>query len=179
MNKNNNMNKETNFSQQTFHRYHASLLSAVAEVASVSVLWKQPTSEEKINIYQLEALARENDQEQPLKEGEGFYIVSPEGAIGYCPGGVEYLTRWLFYPCMDEESVREFVEDIYRKLEEIKAEDEAAARAEAEAKAAAEEEAEKAAEQPASAPAAKFCPNCGTPYEEGARFCMKCGTPRQ
>ena len=127
----------------------------------------------------MEQLVKEYDAKNPCQEGT-FYEVSIEGAIGYCPGA-QYLTRWLFYPCMDEESVREFVEDIYSKLDEIKAEDEAAAKAEAEAKAAAEAEAEatKAAEQPASAPAAKFCPNCGTPYEEGAKFCMKCGTPRQ
>lgn len=162
-----------------FHRNHACLLSAVTEVASACVVWRRAEGGEKINIFQLENMAREIDQEQPLKEGDGFYTVSPEGAIGFCPGGIEYLTRWLFYPAMDEESVTEFVTDIYGKLDEIKAEDEAAAKAEAEAKAAAEAEAAKAAKQPASAPAAKFCPNCGTPYEEGAKFCMKCGTPRE
>lgn len=160
-----------------FYRFHANLQSAVIEASRVCILWRRPEEEIKYNAFQMEQLAKEYDAENPCEEGT-FYEVSIDGAIGYCPGA-QYLTRWLFYPCMDEESVREFVEDIYSKLEEIKAEDEAAAKAEAEAKAAAEEEAEKAAEQPASAPAAKFCPNCGTPYEEGAKFCMKCGTPRQ
>jgi len=164
--------------QITFHRFHSSLISAVIEASKACVLWRRPEEETKLNIFEIELLAQETDAESPCPEGS-CYEVSVEGAIGYCPGGVEYLTRWLFYPCMDEESVTEFVKDIYSKLDEIKAEDEAAAKAEAEAKAAAEAEAAKAAEQPASAPAAKFCPNCGTPYEEGAKFCMKCGTPRQ
>lgn len=152
----------------TFHRFHASMTSALSEAARVCVMWRRPNEDKKINGFQLEKLAREYDAEKPCPEG-ACYEVSVEGAIGYCPG-IQYLTRWLFYPCMDEESIKEFVEDVYSKLDEIKAEDEAAAKAEAEAK---------APDQPAAAPAAKFCPNCGTPYEEGAKFCMKCGTPRQ
>ncbi|MBR5403688.1 MAG: zinc ribbon domain-containing protein [Bacteroidales bacterium] len=112
--------------------------------------------------------AQETDSEDPCPEGS-CYEVSVEGAIGFCPGA-QFLTRWLFYPAMDEKSISDFVDDLYSKLDEIKAEDEAAAKAEAEAK---------APDQPAAAPAAKFCPNCGTPYEEDAKFCMKCGTPRQ
>ena len=141
-----------------FRRNHACLLSAVTEVASACVVWRRAEGGEKINIFQLENMAREIDQEQPLKEGDGFYTVSPEGAIGFCPGGIEYLTRWLFYPAMDEESVTEFVTDIYGKLDEIKAEEETAA----------------------PAPVARFCPNCGSPYsDDETRFCPNCGTPRQ
>ena len=147
-----------------FYRFHANLQSAVIEASRVCILWRRPEEEIKYNAFQMEQLAKEYDAENPCEEGT-FYEVSIEGAIGYCPGA-QYLTRWLFYPCMDDESLTEFVNDVYSKLNEIKAEGEAAAKAEA-------------ADQPASAPAAKFCPNCGTPYEEGAKFCMKCGTPRQ
>jgi hypothetical protein len=163
--------------ENTFHRFHANMTSALLEASRVCMIWRRPQEEARINAFQMEKLVKEYDAEQPCQEGS-CYEVSVEGAIGYCPGA-QYLTRWLFYPAMDEKSISDFVDDLYSRLDEIKAEDEAAAKAEAEAKAAAEAEAAKAAEQPASAPAAKFCPNCGTPYEEDAQFCMKCGTPRQ
>jgi hypothetical protein len=144
--------------ENTFHRFHATMTSALLEASRVCMIWRRPEGDAKYNAFQMEQLAKEYDAENPCEEGT-FYEVSIEGAIGYCPGA-QYLTRWLFYPCMDDESLTEFVKDVYSKLDEIKAED-------------------KAASQPASAPEAKFCPNCGTPYEEDAQFCMKCGTPRQ
>jgi hypothetical protein len=132
------------------------------------MIWRRPQEDATINVFQMEQLVKEYDAENPCPEGS-CYEVSVEGAIGFCPGA-QYLTRWLFYPAMDEKSISDFVDDLYNKLDEIKAEDETAAKAET----------PKAADaQPASVPAAKFCPNCGTPYEEGAKFCMKCGTPRQ
>lgn len=144
------------------------MTSALLEASRVCMIWRRPEEDAKYNAFQMEKLAQETDTESPCPE-ESCYEVSVEGAIGYCPG-VQYLTHWLFYPAMDEKSISDFVDDLYNKLDEIKAEDEAAAKAEAEAK---------APDQPAAAPAAKFCPNCGTPYEEDAKFCMKCGTPRQ
>lgn len=154
--------------ENTFHRFHANMTSALLEASRVCMIWRRPQEEARINAFQMEKLVKEYDAEQPCQEGS-CYEVSVEGAIGYCPGA-QYLTRWLFYPAMDEKSISDFVDDLYSRLDEIKAEDEAAAKAEAEAK---------APDQPAAAPAAKFCPNCGTPYEEDAQFCMKCGTPRQ
>jgi len=144
------------------------MTSALLEASRVCMIWRRPEEDAKYNAFLMEQLVKEYDAEHPCPEGS-CYEVSVEGAIGYCPG-VQYLTRWLFYPAMDEKSISDFVDDLYNKLDEIKAEDEAAAKAEAQAKADA---------QPVSAPAAKFCPNCGTPYEEDAKFCMKCGTPRQ
>ena len=152
----------------TFHRFHATMTSALLEASGVCMIWRRPEEDAKYNAFQMGKYAQETDSEDPCPEGS-CYEVSVEGAIGFCPGA-QYLTRWLFYPAMDEKSISDFVDDLYNKLDEIKAEDEAAAKAEA----------PKAADaQPVSAPAAKFCPNCGTPYEEGAKFCMKCGTPRQ
>lgn len=154
--------------ENTFHRFHATMTSALLEASGVCMIWRRPEEEIKYNAFQMEQLVKEYDAENPCPEGS-CYEVSVEGAIGFCPGA-QFLTRWLFYPAMDEKSISDFVDDLYCKLDEIKAEDEAAAKAEAEAK---------APDQPAAAPAAKFCPNCGTPYEEDAKFCMKCGTPRQ
>ena len=154
--------------ENTFHRFHATMTSALLEASRVCMIWRRPDEDIKYNAFQMEKLANDTDAESPCPEGS-CYEVSVEGAIGFCPGA-QYLTRWLFYPAMDEKSISDFVDDLYNKLDEIKAEDEAAAKAEAEAK---------APDQPAAAPAAKFCPNCGTPYEEDAKFCMKCGTPRQ
>lgn len=144
------------------------MTSALLEASRVCMIWRRPEEDAKYNAFQMEQLVKEYDAENPCPEGS-CYEVSVEGAIGFCPGA-QFLTRWLFYPAMDEKSISDFVDDLYNKLDEIKAEDEAAAKAEAEAK---------APDQPAAAPAAKFCPNCGTPYEEDAKFCMKCGTPRQ
>lgn len=154
--------------ENTFHRFHATMTSALSEASRVCMIWRRPEEDAKYNAFQMGKYAQETDSEDPCPEGS-CYEVSVEGAIGFCPGA-QYLTRWLFYPAMDEKSISDFVDDLYNKLDEIKAEDEAAAKAEAEAK---------APDQPAAAPAAKFCPNCGTPYEEDAKFCMKCGTPRQ
>ena len=152
----------------TFYRFHQNLTSAFIQAGEVCMIWHRPQEDATINVFQMEQLVKEYDAENPCPEGS-CYEVSVEGAIGFCPGA-QYLTRWLFYPAMDEKSISDFVDDLYNKLDEIKAEDEAAAEAEA----------PKAADaQPASTPAAKFCPNCGTPYEEDAKFCMKCGTPRQ
>lgn len=144
------------------------MTSALLEASGVCMIWRRPDEDIKYNAFQMGNYAQETDAENPCPEGS-CYEVSVEGAIGFCPGA-QFLTRWLFYPAMDEKSISDFVDDLYNKLDEIKAEDEAAAKAEAEAK---------APDQPAAAPAAKFCPNCGTPYEEDAKFCMKCGTPRQ
>lgn len=154
--------------ENTFHRFHATMTSALSEASRVCMIWRRPEEDAKYNAFQMGKFAQETDSEDPCPEGS-CYEVSVEGAIGFCPGA-QFLTRWLFYPAMDEKSISDFVDDLYSKLDEIKAEDEAAAKAEAEAK---------APDQPAAAPAAKFCPNCGTPYEEDAKFCMKCGTPRQ
>ncbi len=154
--------------ENTFHRFHATMTSALSEASRVCMIWRRPEEDAKYNAFQMGKYAQETDSEDPCPEGS-CYEVSVEGAIGFCPGA-QFLTRWLFYPAMDEKSISDFVDDLYNKLDEIKAEDETAAKAEA----------PKAADaQPASVPAAKFCPNCGTPYEEGAKFCMKCGTPRQ
>ena len=152
----------------TFHRFHATMTSALLEASGVCMIWRRPDEDIKYNAFQMGKYAQETDSEDPCPEGS-CYEVSVEGAIGFCPGA-QYLTRWLFYPAMDEKSISDFVDDLYNKLDEIKAEDETAAKAEA----------PKAADaQPASVPAAKFCPNCGTPYEEDAKFCMKCGTPKK
>lgn len=136
---------------QRFYRFHANLQSAVIEAARVCVAWRRPEEDTKFNVFQMEHLAREYDAENPCEEGCS-YEVSVEGAIGYCPGA-QYLTRWLFYPAMDEKSLLEFVEDVQKKMNEIKAEE---------------------------APVARFCPNCGQPYpDDETRFCPNCGTLRQ
>ena len=155
-----------------FYRFHQNLQSAFIQAGQVCMIWRTPESDQKYNAFQMEKLVREFDAENPCPEG-CCYEVSVEGAIGFCPGR-QYLTRWLFYPAMDDKSLEEFVKDMYQKLDEIKAEEEAAEAAAAAAAAPAEPEA------PASAPVARFCPNCGQPYpDDETRFCPNCGTPRQ
>ena len=159
-----------NNESQPFYRFHQNMQSALIQAGQVCMIWRTPDGEQKFNAFQMEKIVKDFDANHPCPEGS-CYEVSVEGAIGFCPG-VQYLTRWLFLPCMDEKSVTEFVEDMCHKLDEIKAEEEAA---EAASAAAAEPKPE-----PAPAPKARFCPNCGTPYpDDETRFCPNCGTPRQ
>lgn len=137
----------------TFHRFHASFTSALAEAGRVCVIWRRPGDDRKYNIFEMDAITKDYDAENPLEPGS-CYEVSVEGAIGYCPGR-QYLTRWLFYPAMDDASILELVKDMAGKAVEIQAEEKAGAKA-------------------------RFCPNCGSPYRnDNVRFCPVCGTPRE
>lgn len=193
------------FELQTGHYF--SLMHALATAMTRCVVWRYADTDDKYNVLQLFNFAKDFDQEQPIKD-RSFYMVSAEGAIGVSPG-LEYLTKWMFIPAMDEASIEKLQGDIRqleaqaqaekeaeeraRKEAEEKArrEAEAQARREAEekarqeAEAQARREAEAKAQQPAAtpttgAPRAKFCPHCGTPYKsENAKFCASCGKPRQ
>lgn len=193
------------FELQTGHYF--SLMHALATAMTRCVVWRYADTEDKYDVLQLFNFAKDFDQENPIKD-RSFYMVSAEGAIGVSPG-MEYLTKWMFIPAMDEASIEKLQGDIRqleaqaqaekeaeeraRKEAEEKARQEAEqkARMEAEEKARREaeekarQEAQQKAQQPAVAPAAgapraKFCPHCGTPYKsENARFCANCGTPRK
>lgn len=162
------------FELQTGH--FLSLLHALAAAMTRCVIWRYANTEDKYDVIQLFNFAKDFDQEHPIKD-RSFYMVSAEGAIGVSPG-VEYLTKWMFIPDMDEASIEKLQSDI-RQLEA-----EEQARLEAEEKAcrdAEEKDKQAAAAAPATAVShAKFCPHCGTPYKsENANFCVNCGAPRK
>lgn len=190
------------FELQTGH-YH-SLLHALAAAMTRCVIWRYAGTEDKYNVLQLFRFAEDFDKEHPIHD-RSFYMVSAEGAIGVSPG-MEYLTKWMFIPDMDEASIEKLQSDIRQLEAQSKAEEQARKEAEERARKEAEEKARREAEQkarleaeqkarreaeekakqaapaaPATAvPHAKFCPHCGTPYKsENARFCANCGNPRK
>ena len=65
------------------------------------------------SIEQLSQYAVDTDKNHPL-EGDSFYVVSAEGAIGYCPG-LEYLTEWMFVP-MEPCHLRDFMHKRFNEM---------------------------------------------------------------
>lgn len=176
---------------QTGHYF--SLMHALAVAMARCVIWRYNGTDQKYDILQLFRFAEEFDKEHPIQD-RSFYMVSSEGAIGVTPG-MEYLTKWLFIPDMDEASIEKLQADIRQLEEQAKAEEEAKRQAEEAAQREAEEaakreaeekarqEAEEKARQEAEAQAAaqpKFCFKCGTPFKNlTSKFCENCGAPRK
>ena len=193
------------FELQTGH--YLSLLHALAAAMTRCVIWRYAGTKDKYNVLQLFRFAEDFDKEHPIHD-RSFYMVSAEGAIGVSPG-MEYLTKWMFIPDMDEASIEKLQSDIRQLEAQSKAEEQAQKEAEERARKEAEEKARREAEQKArleaeqkarreaeekakqaapaapaasatAVPHAKFCPHCGTPYKsENARFCANCGNPRK
>ena len=111
------------------------------------VIWRYADTEDKYNIIQLFNFAKDFDQENPIKD-RSFYMVSAEGAIGVSPG-MEYLTKWMFIPAMDEASIEKLQGDIRQLEAKAQAEKEAEERARKEAEEKARLEAEERARQEA------------------------------
>ena len=130
---------------QTGH--YLSLLHAFAAAMTRCVVWRYADTEDKYNLLQLFNFAKDFDQEHPIKD-RSFYMVSAEGAIGVSPG-MEYLTKWMFIPAMDEASVEKLQSDIRQLEAETKAEKEAKERARKEAEEKARLEAEQKARREA------------------------------
>lgn len=73
------------------------LLQAVVVAVTRCQAWRiENSARSPYSIEQLSRYAVATDKNHPLT-GDSFYIVSIEGAIGYCPG-LEYQTVWMFVP---------------------------------------------------------------------------------
>lgn len=73
------------------------LMQAVVVAVTRCQAWRIENSvRSPYSIEQLSRYAVATDKDHPLT-GDSFYIVSAEGAIGYCPG-LEYRTAWMFVP---------------------------------------------------------------------------------
>lgn len=167
---------------QTGHYF--SLMHALAVAMARCVIWRYNGTDQKYDILQMFRFAEEFDKEHPIQD-RSFYMVSSEGAIGVTPG-MEYLTKWLFIPDMDEASITKLRADIQQLEAQKQAEEQARLEAEEKARHEAEEaakrEAEEAAKREAEAAAAKvkFCPECGQSYKNlTSKFCENCGAPRR
>lgn len=184
------------FELQTGH--YLSLLHALAAAMTRCVIWRYAGTEDKYNVLQLFRFAEDFDKEHPIHD-RSFYMVSAEGAIGVSPG-MEYLTKWMFIPDMDEASIEKLQSDICQLEAQSKAEEQARKEAEERARKEAEEKARREAEQKArleaeqkarleaeqkarreaeekakqAAPAAPAASATAVPH---AKFCPHCGTP--
>ena len=148
------------------------------------LLRKYGGRDQKYDLLQLFHFAEEFDKEHPIHD-RSFYMVSGEGAIGISPG-MEYLTKWLFIPAMDEASIAKLQTDIQQLEAQKQAEEQARLETEEKARREAEEAAKREAEErakqaeAAQTKRAKFCPHCGTPYKnDNSKFCINCGKPRE
>lgn len=183
------------FELQTGHYY--SLLHALAVAMTRCVVWRYADNGDKYDVLRLFRFAEEFDKEHPA-EGRLFYMVSVEGAIGISPG-LEYLTKWMFFPDMDEASIAKLQNGIMDLEAQTKAEEQARKEAEEQARQKAEEKARREAEEKArleaeqkarqqaeeqarraqeakAQKAAPAAPVTGAAHS-GARFCPECGTP--
>ena len=130
---------------QTGH--YLSLMHALAAALTHCVVWRHDGTDDKYDALQMCRFAEEFDREHPIKD-RSFYMVSAEGAIGISPG-LEYLTKWMFIPAMDEVSVAKLQSDIRELEAQTKAEEEAKEKARIEAEEKAKHEAEEKARREA------------------------------
>ena len=185
------------FELQTGH--YLSLLHALAAAMTRCVIWRYTGTKDKYNVLQLFRFAEDFDKEHPIKD-RSFYMVTNEGAIGVSPG-MEYLTKWMFIPDMDEASIAKLQSDILQLEAQVKAEKEEEERArkevqekarqeaeqrarlEAEQKARQEAEqkarleAEQKARREAEEKAKQAAPAASATAVPHAKFCPHCGTP--
>ncbi|NLZ20235.1 MAG: zinc ribbon domain-containing protein [Bacteroidales bacterium] len=138
------------------------MMQAVALAYQMVPAWRHAEKGTPCSFLDLFQAAKKYDEAHPHKEGDpAFFYVSLEGAIGYCPTGLEFQVSWLFFP-MEPGKERDAI--VAKVKEEMEAAEKAAA----------------APEPPAPAPAPEsqicFCSNCGAPVKNpGAKFCGNCG----
>lgn len=61
--------------------------------------WRLASDGTPCSSWEVLGFAQRHDEEHPRKEGDpSFFFVTLEGAIGFCPTGVEYQVRWIFFP---------------------------------------------------------------------------------
>ena len=98
------------------------LLQALALAMQRCQVWRLADTGDIFTTIEILDFAKVYDAEHPL-QGNQFYRVTREGAIGLCMG-VEYLTHWVFTP-MEPGPMRDaLLQDLKEKLEEMEAEDE-------------------------------------------------------
>ena len=61
--------------------------------------WRFAETGDPCSILDVFQSAKKFDESHPRKDDDkSFFYVSLEGAIGYCPTGLEFQVVWLFFP---------------------------------------------------------------------------------
>ena len=61
--------------------------------------WRLASDGTPCSSWDVLGFAKNYDEEHLRKEGDrSFFFVTLEGAIGFCPTGVEYQVNWIFFP---------------------------------------------------------------------------------
>lgn len=159
-----------------FTGHYPYMMQALTIAMQHCMVWRIKESGEAVTFEDLFTLAKQQDEEHPLKEG-AFYMVTSEGAIGLSPG-LEYLTEWIFIPMEPCEERDQLLQETIEELKRQEAEEAG------DKKTVDKETVDK--EQPANDPQPtdnqqanrekRFCTHCGAPLIEGNLFCVKCGT---
>ena len=97
----------------TQNRYTHLMQAVVVAVTRCQALRIEHSAHSPYSIEQLSQYAIDTDKDHPLT-GDSFYVVSIEGAIGYCPG-FEYQTMWMFVP-MEPCPLRDFMHKRFNEM---------------------------------------------------------------
>ena len=108
-----------------FTGHYPYMMQALLIAMQRCMVWRTADTDEARTYFDLFDLAKQTDETHPL-EGEAFYMVSQEGAIGLCAAGKEYLVRWLYVPMEGGEERKRLLAEVIEKLnrEEAKEVDE-------------------------------------------------------
>jgi ribosomal protein L40E len=90
------------------------MLEAAEFAATLCGSWSFATSNDRYDVKGLLVLAETSDSENPVDE-DSFYVVSPNGAIGFCEDGEEI--DWLF---LSDAALNEDLPSTYHAVSQIK-----------------------------------------------------------
>ena len=79
------------------------------------MVWRDVATNAPITYFNLFDLAKQGDDQHPPIDGT-FYIVSHEGAIGFCPTGKEYNVQWLYIPMEPGDERDRLLNEVVEKL---------------------------------------------------------------
>jgi hypothetical protein len=79
------------------------------------MVWRDAATNASITYFDLFDLAKQGDDQHPTIDGT-FYIVSHEGAIGFCPTGKEYNVEWRYIPMEPGEERDQLLKEVVEKL---------------------------------------------------------------
>lgn len=104
--------------QESYHEvwkghYH-SLRQALAIAMQYCWVWRRSDTQQPVTVKDLYETALRFDEETPL-QGNQFFMVTREGAIGFSEG-YEFLTKWWYIPMEQGPERKQLIEDMRWEL---------------------------------------------------------------